>query len=200
MDASTITRRIGYATMTTAVLAWPLLLVAPAAASCVETTEAEQRAQADVVFDGRALPGPAADGALLSPARFAVDASLEGGGPDVVEVVTATRDEGGGTVSHLSVGIDPRAGETWRIYATRPDGGGPLETSVCAGSIRLAEGHPGEAGGLEPGTVAPGDGPPGPASAGSDGPVAELVVLGVAVVTAAVAALTGRGWRRRRAA
>jgi hypothetical protein len=138
MDRNAIFYRLRFGALTASVLLWPLLVHAPAYAVCAATTEAKQRAQADVVFEGRALPGPGVGGRLSTPARFEVRAYLEGDGPDVVEVVTASRDEGGGVVSQLSTGIDPRAGETWRIYAQQPAGGGPLETSVCAGSTRLA--------------------------------------------------------------
>jgi hypothetical protein len=194
MDRLASTRRLVRPAMIASVLVcWSLLVPSPADASCVEMTEAEQRAQADVVFDGRALPGPVADGVLLTPARFEVDAYSKGDGPDVVEVVTATRDEGGGIVSHLSVGISPRAGETWRIYAQRPAGGGALETSECAGSTRLAGTPPTDAG-AETGEDAPG-------GSTSNGVMPTDVLMLIAVVlTVSVAALAGRRWQRRRPA
>jgi hypothetical protein len=191
MDGPSGTRRVVRPALIALVMAcWSVLSPSSAYASCAETTEAQQRAQADVVFDGRALPGPAADGVLLTPARFEVDGYAKGDGPDVVEVVTATRDEGDGMVSHLSVGIDPRAGETWRIYAQRPAGGGPLETSVCAGSIRLAEAPPADAG-AETSEDATGG------STSSGGVPAGLLLLTVAVLTVSVAALASRRRQRR---
>jgi hypothetical protein len=197
VDGLVSTRRLLRGAMIASVLWWWVLVPSPASASCAETTEAEQRAQADVVLEGRALPGPGVDGILFTPARFEVDEYLEGDGPDVVEVVTATRDEGGGMVSHLSVGIAPRAGETWRLYATRSADGGPLETSLCAGSIRLAE-APLTGADLDPGVTPPdGDGSrDGPATS-----VALPLAVVLAVVLAAIAtALAGHHLPRRRPA
>jgi hypothetical protein len=175
MDRNAILHRLRCGAMTASVLLWPLLVHAPAYAVCAAATEAQQRAQADVVFDGRALPGPGVGGRLSTPARFEVRAYLEGDGPGVVEVVTASRDEGGGVVSHISTGIAPRAGETWRIYAQQPAGGGPLETSVCAGSTRLA--------------AAPGS-----------GAAPAVLLLTAVVLTMSVVALAGRRRQRTRPA
>jgi hypothetical protein len=194
MDRNAIFHRLRRGAMTASVLLWPLLVHSPAYASCAEMTEAEQRAQADVVFDGRALPGPGVDGRLSTPARFEVHAYLEGDGPDLVEVVTASRDEGGGVVSHLSTGIDPRAGETWRIYAQQPAGGGPLETSVCAGSTRLAA-----APGTDADTV-PGAAQPGLDGSSGGGAAPAVLLLTAVALTVSVVALAGRRWQRTRPA
>jgi hypothetical protein len=197
VDRLVSTRGVVRGTMVAAALCWSVLVPSPAAASCAETTEAEQRAQADVVLEGRALPGPGVDGVLFTPARFEVDGYLEGDGPEVVEVVTATRDEGDGMVSHLSVGIDPRAGETWRIYARQPAGGGPLETSVCAGSIRLAEASPADAD-LDAGSA------PHAGHRSTDGPAPSvalpLLVALTVVLALIVTALAGHRPPRRRPA
>jgi hypothetical protein len=198
MDGTVSTRGWLRGTILAPVLCWSVIVPSAASASCAETTEAEHRARADVVLEGRALPGPAVDGVLFTPARFEVDVYLEGDGPKVVEVVTASRDEGGGMVSHLSVGIDPRAGETWRIYATRPAAGGPLETSVCAGTIRLAAAPPTEVD-LDGGVAAPnGDG----ATAGrrSTTSMALPLAFGLAILAVAGTALAARRPPHRRPA
>jgi hypothetical protein len=189
MGGLAITRRAVLAAVT-APLLWPLIVPSAAYASCVEMSEAEQRDRADVVFEGRALPGPETDGSLLTPARFEVEEYLEGDGPDVVDVVTASRDEGGGIVSHVSVGVSPRAGETWRIYARRPTVDGPLETSECDGSVRLSDAPTADAGGSEPAADSDPRGGTAPVggtdAAGSTSPVlATSAILVVAIVTLA---------------
>jgi hypothetical protein len=135
-------RRVWLTLACAAVLLWALVPPPLALASCVPMTEAEQRDGADVIFDGRALPGRHDEGLLFSPARFEVVEYSKGDGPRIVEVMTAIQDEGGGLRSTFSEGITPRAGETWRIYAERPPGDVPLMTSVCAGSMRIAGASP----------------------------------------------------------
>jgi hypothetical protein len=73
---------------------------------------------------------------LLSPARFRVVRYLKGRGPRRVRVQTALRKVDGDTYMWTSVGIDPRAGERWRIYGFRAKNG-VVRTSSCAGSGRL---------------------------------------------------------------
>jgi hypothetical protein len=60
-----------------------------AEALCAPSSEADDFRRAEVVFEGRALPGPEDDGVLFSPARFVVLDYLKGEGPDVVAVETA---------------------------------------------------------------------------------------------------------------
>jgi hypothetical protein len=100
-----------------------------ARASCVATTAAEQRARADVIFDGVALEGATPTGVQ----RFRVTRYLKGQGPNVVRVNTKNirRADGSGVVT--SVSIVARKGERWRIFAD----GSPrkiLRSSVCDGS------------------------------------------------------------------
>ena len=107
----------------------------PARASCVAMSDAEQRARASVIFEGVALRGDTANGALLSPAHFQVARYLKGSGADVVKVPTGLS-ASGTLVRATSTGITVRPGERWRIYGQRsPDA--MVKTSVCAGSERL---------------------------------------------------------------
>ena len=62
------------------------VLASAASASCIRTTVAEQRARADVIFDGRALDGPTATGIQ----RFRVSGYIKGRGPAIVRVQTGT--------------------------------------------------------------------------------------------------------------
>ncbi len=131
----------------TVVVAALIAVASPSAhASCVGLSEAQERALADVIFDGVAVAGRTEGGVLVSPAHFRVTRYLKGAGPRVVEVTTAVEDELIGS-SLNSTGIQPAPGSTWRIYARgSPDG--VLETSICAGSKRLR--------GPEPPPVRPG--------------------------------------------
>lgn len=116
-----------------AVAALAVLVAAAAAeASCVPATVAQQRARADVIFDGVALNGPTATGVQ----RFRVTRYLKGRGPDVVRVSTGNIRRADGSGSVTSVSIDVRRGQRWRIYA-RGSALNVLRTSVCDGSRRL---------------------------------------------------------------
>ena len=126
----------------TLVLVVVLVLGGPgsARASCAALSDAEQRALADVVFEGVALAGEIDNGTLLSPARFRVDRYLKGSGSGVVQVTTAYESSGPfgllGTSLVSTVGITPRPGERWRILAqTKSENA--LDTSICLGSERL---------------------------------------------------------------
>lgn len=109
-----------------------LVAAAAAEASCVPTTAAQQRARADVIFDGVALEGPTASGVQ----RFRVARYLKGRGPAVVRVNTGNvrRTDGTGTVTSTS--IDVRRGQRWRIFA-RGSATNVLRTSACDGSRKL---------------------------------------------------------------
>ena len=90
-----------------------LVLAPSAAASCVPMTSAQQRARAQIIFNGIALDGPTATGIE----RFRVIRYLKGKGPKIVRLSTGRkRSPGGGGVT-TSVSIDARRGQTWRIYA-----------------------------------------------------------------------------------
>ena len=116
--------------------------VTASTASCAALTPAQQRADAPVVFDGIALKGPAVavtgrpgGRVLLSPARFRVFRYAKGRGPSVVRVDTAAS-AGGGGYSWAEDGIEPVAGQRWRIYG-QPHHDGSITTSDCAGSHPL---------------------------------------------------------------
>jgi hypothetical protein len=112
-------------------IATALLLAAAGRASCIAATVAEQRARADVIFDGVALEGPTATGIQ----RFRVTKFLKGRGPDIVRVQTGTirRPDGSGRTTSVSLFV--RRGERWRIFA-RGSARRTLWTSVCDGSRR----------------------------------------------------------------
>lgn len=108
-----------------------LMGAANAQASCVFQTPAEQRARADVVFDGVALDRANATGVQ----RFKVTRYLKSRGPTVVRVQTGHKVRSDGSGSTTSVSIVVRKGERWRIFAH----GSPrkiLRTSFCDGSRR----------------------------------------------------------------
>ncbi len=104
-------------------------------ASCAALSPAEQFAAARVVLVGVMLPGPATQaGVLGSPARMRVERYLKGRGPRTVRVDTAVTIEGDST-GVSEDGIEPRAGERWKIYTQSR--GQPFGTSSCAGSARV---------------------------------------------------------------
>jgi hypothetical protein len=109
-----------------------LLLAAVASASCIFLNAAQQRARADVVFDGVALENPTRTGVQ----RFRVTRFLKGRGPEIVRVQTGTtlRADGSGTVTSVSLFV--KRGERWRILA-RGSARRTLRTNLCDGSRRL---------------------------------------------------------------
>lgn len=111
-----------------------------AAASCAGLSPAQQFSAARRVFVGVMLPGPTAPrGVLGSPARMRVERYLKGGGPRIVQVRTGVTVEGGSTTV-AEDGIEPRAGERWKIYTgSRRQ---PFDTSVCLGSARVVAESP----------------------------------------------------------
>jgi hypothetical protein len=109
-----------------------LVLAPSAAASCVRMTAAQQRARADIIFNGVALDGPTTTGIE----RFRVVRYLKGTGPKILRLRTGRKRYAGGGGVTTSVSIDARRGETWRIYARRLRPG-IFQTTVCDGSRRL---------------------------------------------------------------
>jgi hypothetical protein len=112
---------------------------ARAAGSCAAMSASAHLASARAVFIGTAQDGPAAEAGsagevLLSPARFRVTRYLKGSGPRVVTVQTALTTRGGSMVANED-GIQPRAGQRWRIYTTSLHM--PYQTSICDGSCVL---------------------------------------------------------------
>jgi hypothetical protein len=108
-----------------------LAVAAGAQASCIPQTAAEQRARADVIFDGVALDGPNTTGVQ----RFKATRYLKGHGPAVVRVQTGHMVRPDGTGSTTSVSIVVRKGQRWRIFA-RGSVRRILQTNVCDGSRR----------------------------------------------------------------
>ncbi len=107
-------------------------LAPSAAASCVPMTAAQQRARAQIIFNGVALDGLTATGIE----RFRVIRYLKGKGAKIVRLSTGRkRYPSGGDVT-TSVSIDAKRGQTWRIHA-RPLRPGIFQTTVCDGSRRL---------------------------------------------------------------
>lgn len=125
-----MTRRLGIPLAAALVAA--AVLASTASASCIRMTQAEQRARADVIFDGVALEGPTPTGIQ----RFRVSRYLKSRGPTVVRVNTGNVRRADGSGSVTSVSIVVRRGQRWRIFGQ----GSPrkvLRTSVCDGSRRL---------------------------------------------------------------
>ena len=106
-------------------------LTAIAYASCMPMTPAQQRAQADVIFDGVALDGPTATGIQ----RFRVTRFRKGSGPMIVRVNTGYKKGPNGT-STTSVSIVVGRGQKWRIFGIG-SARKVLSTNVCLGSRKL---------------------------------------------------------------
>jgi len=113
------------------VLVAAAVLPASATASCIRMSPAEQRARADVIFDGVALEGPTSTGVQ----RFRVSRFLKGRGPAVIRVNTGNirRLDGSGAVTSVSIIV--KHGERWRIFG-RGSARNVLRTSSCDGSRR----------------------------------------------------------------
>jgi len=113
------------------VLVAAAVLPASATASCIRMSPAEQRARADVIFDGVALEGPTSTGVQ----RFRVSRFLKGRGPAVIRVNTGNirRLDGSGAVTSVSIIVKRR--ERWRIFG-RGSARNVLRTSSCDGSRR----------------------------------------------------------------
>lgn len=105
------------------------ILASTATASCVPMTAAEQRARADVIFDGVALESPTATGIQ----RFRVTRFLKGHGPRIVRVNTGNIHRADGTGSITSVSITAMRSERWRIFA-QGSARRVLRTTMCDGS------------------------------------------------------------------
>lgn len=113
-----------------------LALIAPAAASaaCSQRPLDQIAREVPVVVTAKAQPGPLARGGigLLSPATFKVVAYDHGSGPQEIKVQTALSDGPGGLVAAAD-GVNPSAGQTWRLWGTL-GADGVLQTNVCLGS------------------------------------------------------------------
>jgi hypothetical protein len=109
-----------------------LVAAGSAAASCVPMTSSQQRARADLIFDGIALDGPTATGIE----RFRALRYWKARGPRIVRISTGRKRLSGGAMVVTSVSIDAARGQRWRIYARRLRPG-VFQTTVCDGSRRL---------------------------------------------------------------
>src|SRR6266850_8473930 len=101
----TMNRRLLLITAT--VLTASCALASTARASCIPTTPAQQRARAQVIFNGIALNGPTATGIQ----RFRVTRYLKGSGPRIVRVDTGTIRRPDGSGSTTSVSLFVKRGE-----------------------------------------------------------------------------------------
>ena len=123
------------------VLAAVALIGGPTASSqssaCAVQTGRQLSTRARLIFDGAALRGPTYRGELLTPARFRVLRYRKGHGARVVRVQTGIRKLPHGVYAMVGEGIDPHAGEHWRIYG-RLGRNGVVQTGFCSGSARLA--------------------------------------------------------------
>lgn len=108
-------------------------LLAPVAqASCVPFTAAQQRARANVIFEGVALEGPTQTGVQ----RFRVTRYLKNSGPRVVRVKTGTTERADGTGMTTSVSLYVKRGDRWRIFA-RGSVRKVMTSGLCDGSRKL---------------------------------------------------------------
>lgn len=118
-----------------------LTVPATASAACaVSQSLADSARTTPIVVTATAQPGPAARNGigLLSPASFRVVAYDQGQGPGEIKVQTALTERSGSLVG-LEDGINPRAGQTWRLWGTfGPDG--VLQTSICSPSTLVVAG------------------------------------------------------------
>ena len=109
-----------------ALAAGALLAAAPADASCVPATPAEQLRRADAVFRGQVV----SVGSSGASARFRVlsvrKGAIKRGG--VVRVVANPYP------SSVTIGWQPRVGQRWRVYVDRR--GGRWLTNDCRGTRR----------------------------------------------------------------
>jgi len=129
----------------TFILAVPaaLALVAPAAAgaACADSPSlADTVRSTPIVVTATAEAGPTARNGigLLSPAGFHVVAYDQGQGPSELKVRTALT-ENGGALTALEDGINPRAGQTWRLWGSI-DADGVFQTSTCLPSTLMVAG------------------------------------------------------------
>ncbi len=113
-----------------------LALIAPAAAgaACAQRPLEDLARTVPVVVTAKAQPGPVARNGvgLLSPATFKVVAYDQGAGPQEIKVQTALT-EGAGGLAAVSEGVNPMAGQTWRLWGAF-GADGVLQTNVCLGS------------------------------------------------------------------
>lgn len=119
-----------------AVVPVALALVSPAAAgaACAQRPIDQIAREVPIVVTAKAQPGPVARNGvgLLAPATFKVVAYDKGSGPTDLKVQTALSAGPGGLTAN-SVGVNPSAGQTWRLWGTI-GADGVMQTNVCLGS------------------------------------------------------------------
>ena len=122
----------------TLVLAGLVLVPTSAVAlSCVSSTPAQHYDRAEVVVEGTFTEGPTdSNGNLYRPAAFDVARYVKGSGPMQLSVQAGTFRSADGSEGSIAGEMQPRAGESWRLYGSTNDDGS-LETSVCSGSTRI---------------------------------------------------------------
>jgi hypothetical protein len=106
-----------------------MCVASPSLADTVRTTP--------IVVTATAKAGPTAQNGigLLSPASFHVIAYDQGQGPSEITVQTALT-QTAGVLSGLEDAINPRAGQTWRLWGTF-GADGVLQTSICLPSTLM---------------------------------------------------------------
>jgi len=115
-----------------------LTVPATAGAMCAMSPSLADTARTTpVVVTATAEPGPTAQNGigLLSPASFHVIAYDQGQGPSEIKVQTALT-ENAGVLSAGEDAINPRAGQTWRLWGTL-GADGVLQTSICLPSTLM---------------------------------------------------------------
>jgi hypothetical protein len=117
-----------------------IALAAPAAAGadCAAAPPLADTARTTpIVVTATAEAGPTAKNGigLLSPASFHVIAYDQGQGPSEIKVQTALT-ETSGVLSAAEDAINPRAGQTWRLWGTL-GADGVLQTSACLPSTLM---------------------------------------------------------------
>lgn len=105
--------------------------------------QAAYTAAAKVVFIAVMLPGATAHTGsgdiLTSPAKARVIHYLKGTGPSLVTIDTGISKDANG-VSGNEDGIEPKAGQRWRIYSGTQTM--PYQTSICMGSVLVSGSQP----------------------------------------------------------
>ena len=118
-----------------------LAVPATAGAACADSPSlADTVRSTPIVVTAKAEAGPTARNGigLLSPASFRVIAYDQGTGPGEIKVRTALT-ENAGQLTALEDAINPRAGQTWRLWGTF-DADGMLQTSICEPSTLMVSG------------------------------------------------------------
>lgn len=114
-------------TVTLACVAGALLMAPAAQASCIQSTEREDRRRADAVFIGEVVSVRESDGSAVLRIRRVVKGGLTRG------ALTRVFADGYPN-SSISIGWKPRPGERWRLYVDRRDG--RWTTNDCTGTRR----------------------------------------------------------------